>query len=471
MIPFVGPSYQLTTRKADVQRSVNLVPKRVESGTGKAGYVLESVPGLIERFNQSADGPIRGFASITGGRSFVVAGSAVYEISADFSVLTGLATLSTNSGPVSIAIGREHLVVVDGSSSPVYYEFAASAGFFITDGDYFPSDWVAYIAGRFVFGRKGTDQFFWSGIDAPNSFDALDFATAEAAPDGVIWGVVYREELVLFGTSTMEIWRASSSADAAFEKNSGVSINVGCAAKYSVQRIDNALMWVGQDENGGGVVYRMTGYAPQRASTYAIEEALNGSTDLAESTAWAHQIDGQAFYCLNAQGLDTSWCFEVQGDWHERAEFVNGEFEQYRVQCHVYTQGVHLVGDSDGYIYELDKDTFTNNSDVICRERTSPHYASKKLNRVFYPRFRLDCSVGTVTDSSEPVVSLYYSNDGGHSWSDSLPRSLGAVGERTKSVQWNRLGSAHDRVYRVRCTDNCRFDIVDASIEAQEGVS
>ena len=45
-IPFVGPSYVLKTRKADVQRTINLMPTAIESGTGKAGMYLEPVPGL-----------------------------------------------------------------------------------------------------------------------------------------------------------------------------------------------------------------------------------------------------------------------------------------------------------------------------------------------------------------------------------------------------------------------------------------
>jgi Phage stabilisation protein len=467
VVPFVGPSYQLQTRKADSQRTVNLKPRRVESGSGKAQYILESVEGLIERFSPGTQ--IRGFASVAGGRSFVAAGSSVFEIASDFSGLSGLATLTTTTGPVSMAVGREHLVVADGSASAVYYEFTASAGFFISSANFYASKWVAYIGGRFVFGRDGTDQFFWSAIDDPSTFDALDFATAESSPDGLVWGINYREELWLLGGGTAEVWRPSSSADAAFEKNTGVSISVGCAAPYSVQFIDNSLMWIGQDLNGGAVVYKVQGYTPGRASTYAVEEALQESTDISQARALTYQKDGQVFWCVQAPGVDTSWCYEVQGDWHERAELVDGEYEPWRATCHVYAYGRHLVGDDAGYVYELDSDTFTNNGDVLCRERTSPHFAIPSLNRLFFLPFRLDCSVGTVTDSSEPVVQLYYSNDGGYTWSDSIQRSLGLVGQRKTQVQWNRLGSARDRVWRVRCTDNVRFDIINADVQVQEG--
>lgn len=45
-VPFVGGSYELRRKKADVQRSVNLMPTPIESGTGKADLFLKPVPGL-----------------------------------------------------------------------------------------------------------------------------------------------------------------------------------------------------------------------------------------------------------------------------------------------------------------------------------------------------------------------------------------------------------------------------------------
>lgn len=48
MSNFVGPSYRLNARKADVQRSVNLVPVVSETPGGKSNLYLESIPGLRE---------------------------------------------------------------------------------------------------------------------------------------------------------------------------------------------------------------------------------------------------------------------------------------------------------------------------------------------------------------------------------------------------------------------------------------
>lgn len=47
-VPFVGGSYPLRRKKADVQRSINLMPTPIESGSGKSGNYLQSIPGLTQ---------------------------------------------------------------------------------------------------------------------------------------------------------------------------------------------------------------------------------------------------------------------------------------------------------------------------------------------------------------------------------------------------------------------------------------
>lgn len=48
MANFVGPSYTLNTRRADVQRAVNLFPVGNEVPGGKSVAYLDSIPGLTE---------------------------------------------------------------------------------------------------------------------------------------------------------------------------------------------------------------------------------------------------------------------------------------------------------------------------------------------------------------------------------------------------------------------------------------
>lgn len=46
-IPFVGPSYNLTSRPASVQRTINLIPVPQEPGNERTAWVFKDAPGLV----------------------------------------------------------------------------------------------------------------------------------------------------------------------------------------------------------------------------------------------------------------------------------------------------------------------------------------------------------------------------------------------------------------------------------------
>jgi hypothetical protein len=61
-----------------------------------------------------------------------------------------------------------------------------------------------------------------------------------------------------------------------------------------------------------------------------------------------------------------------------------------------------------------------------------------------------------------PIMTLKWSNDGGHTWSDGIDRDCGQGGEYTKRVIWRRLGQARDRVYEISMEDPADWKIIDA---------
>jgi hypothetical protein len=242
----VGPSYTLNNRRAAVQRAINYQLRMVEPGNEKAPAYLEQVPGLTKLTTLS--GEIRG-GWWTGSRCFIVAGNTLFELLPNFGA-TSRGTLSTNTGPVDFAQGLFQLVMVDG---PNGYVFTLASGAFerITDGDFYGSASVSFLDGKFIFIRPDTQQFYWSsGIDQATSYDALDFASAEGQPDKLIGLVVNFRELMLFGEFTAEVWSPYPTEIQTYQRNNGANMEVGLMAAHSLQRIDNGVIWLGQDRNG-----------------------------------------------------------------------------------------------------------------------------------------------------------------------------------------------------------------------------
>jgi hypothetical protein len=460
----IGPSYSLQTRKASVQRCINLMLRAIEPGNEKAGFYLQQIPGLV-RF-ATLGGEVRG-ALVIGSTLFVVAGSTLYEVSAT-GIGTVRGTLQTAAGPIDMAYGATQLVIVDGPNGYVL-TLATNAFGRITDPDFYGSARVGYVDGFFIFIRPNSQQFYISAIDDASTLDALDFASSESSPDDITAVLVTQREVWLFGEVTTEVWFNAGGADFPFARVQGVTIEVGCIAPHSAQKADNSVFWLGQDNNGAGMVWRADGYKPMRISTHAVEEALSASTDLSSAAAYCYQQNGQTFYCLNVPGVEATWVYDASvGQWHERCEISGGVLSQHRALVHAYAHRKTLAGDAAGYLYSLDTDTYTNDGDVIYRERTSPHTSSPSRKRVFFKSMRLNVEAGITPQGVQPVIELQYSDDGGATWGNWIARSVGDVGQYKFQVWWFRLGQAFDRVWRVRCTDNCRTSLIGEAVWADD---
>lgn len=454
MFPFVGQSYTLATRAADVQRSVNLYPAPVESGSGKSQYMLQSLPGLTV-FCDEMTGEGRGCFDING-RGFCVVGSKLYELSAS-GAATERGTLSSVTGPVDIDANSIELFIVDGITG---YSLTLATNVFAENTrvrDIGGSKRCAYLDQYSVYAPEGA-QFYISALAASGTIDDLDYATPEARPDDLVSFVVANRQLYLFGKSSTEIWLNTGAVDFPLQRYEGMVMGVGCAAVYSAKVANGVPVWVGSDTAGLGSVWMANGYTPQRISTRAVEEALAESTDITAATAYVHQWRGSSFYCLNAPGLDTTWVFDfLTQSWHERAEFTDGDYLPYRgVGCMVFAGACLMLG-LDGVVYTIDASAYSNAGDTLVRDRISPHNATTDGKRGFFGSFMIDCDRG-----AGGVAMMRYSNDGGTTWSGWRQRSMGELGHYRQRLIWNLNSSARDRVWQVRCTDAVSFNIVHA---------
>jgi hypothetical protein len=70
---------------------------------------------------------------------------------------------------------------------------------------------------------------------------------------------------------------------------------------------------------------------------------------------------------------------------------------------------------------------------------------------------------------ADPKISLRWSDDGGHVWSNLHDRSMGPIGETGTRVIWRRLGMTdrlRDRVYEITGSDAVKIAIMGAELSA-----
>lgn len=452
-VPFVGPSYNLRSRTADLQRTIGMIPMPLEPGNERAGWVFKDIPGLVVGWDFGAGNPVRGGFSLNG-RTFVVAGPTLWELFSDGNKLSR-GTLGSDVGMVGMCANSTQLVFSDGFSLYVMTLSTNSLHSQIYPG----KARIDYINQYIVFVTRSSQQFGWTNIGNALTIDPLDFASAESSPDNLVGLLVDHREILLFGGNSTENWSGTTTADI-FARNPGVAIEEGLAAEFASAKLDSTVYFLASSSRGQGRVYKLTGYIPVVVSTAAIEERLSG-IDLSGATAFAIEMERSKLFCLYVPGLDSTLVFDaLTNEWHEWCDLVDGERQPHRARMHLFAFNNHYVGADDGKLYRLDPTVSTNNGDPLLRERITTVSATPGRDRVHYQYFDLTCDRGTGAR-----VAFRYSTDGGARWSNWRTKSVGALGVYDKPVRWKRLNAGRDIVLQVRMTDNAPFNPVQGDVK------
>lgn len=456
----IGPSAQLQDRKTSVQRSINWRLRAVDGPNESDQVVLEPVEGLRTFLTMPAT--IRGIfrSDEKTARTFVVAGAKLYEVAAD-GALTERGTLASSSGFVSMKNGLYQLVIVDGPSGYVF-NFATNAFAQITDSDWRGSSWVEELNGVFIFVPDDQpDQFYISAVDDASSYDALDFSSSDAQPDAIVTHRVMKQELYLFNTRSTEIWIFDGSADFPLTRYNSTPIDVGCVGLRAACTTSDSMFWVGRSRNGQGLVYEMQGHQPMRISSDAVEQAIKQSTDRSSCVMWTYQIEGAEFLGLNVPGTPSTWVYNLATQqWHEQARLVDGAWVQWPVDEIVFADDRHLAT-AGALIYVLDEQLDAIGNELLSYERTWPHIQNGSMEPISFRSVEVSCTTGNGGD-----ITLEISNDGGYVWLSPLRRTLGAIGRRMERIRWQGLGSAINRVFRLRCRGAGPTTIYCAPVDA-----
>lgn len=466
--PILGSTYVARSVNAADARMVNLFPEIIPEG-GKEPAFLNRAPGL-NKLATIGLGPIRGLWAF-GNYMYVVSKDKLYKVDSSYNA-TVLGTIA-NTGPVSMSDNGTQLFV---AANPQGYIYNATTNVFqqITDGDFPGAVTVGYLDGYFVFNEPNSQRIWITSLLDGTSVDPLDFASAEGSPDGVVGIIIDHRELWVFGTNSVEVWYDAGTADFPLQRIQGAFNELGCAAAYSIAKMDNGIFWLGQDARGQGIVYRANGYTGQRISTHAVEWHIQQYGNLSDAIGYTYQQDGHSFYVLIFPSANTTWVYDVATQaWHERAGFANGEFTRHRSNCQVFFNNEIIVGDyQNGNIYSFDLDVFADNGQIQKWLRSWRALAAgqNNLKRTAHHSLQLDCETGVGLNQGQgddPQVMLRWSDDGGHTWSSEHWTSIGKIGQYGKRAFWRRLGMTmklRDRVYEISGTDPVKISIVGADL-------
>lgn len=463
-IPFTGGAYKTFSSNINAEECINFIPA-IENGE----RVLRGTPGLKEWCETSTYAEVRGMQA-TSTYLYAVVGRIVYRVSADGSSVACSSDLDTSEKPVSMATNGSQVMIVDGSSG---YIVAGTTLTKITD-DAFPQSptTVTFQDGYFLVTSDSSGSIYISDLYDGISWDSTMYFTAEARPDASLCVISNHRNLTVFGTDTTENWYNSGDT-VPFDRIPGTTQEIGIGAPHSAVVLDNTVYFLTRNRQ----VARLAGSQPQPLAPPAVEYQISRYSTVADAIGMGIMgIGGHTIYVLTFPTANATWGYNVlTKEWFQLASYPEPYDNRWRGNCYAFFDGKHIIGDyNNGKLYELDFDTYTDDSETIRRVRTAIAI-KKEGRRLCHHELQLFFESGTGLDGGvqgeDPQIMLQYSDDGGHTWSSEYWRSVGKIGEYANRARWTRLGSSRHRNYKIAVSDPVKWVLFDANLEVSIGSS
>lgn len=388
------------------------------------------------------------FTDLTGCVSISHRGSSIYV-----ATQTNLYKVSTNGTYLdygSFPGDADTIIIDDGinllaSAGGNLYEYDGSMTQ-LTDADIPTVQWLGFLDGFYIVIEKDSGRI-WINETAynPTNWNPLDFTTAEGNPDNLVWGLVDKNEIILFGDDSIEFFYNSGNADFPFESSPSGYIERGILSKHAAVKAAGSVFFAGND----GYLYRLNGYTEQKISTTDIDKKIKDYTKECRCFTWNES--GHVMVAFKfPEGCHV---FDVStGLWHRRETHLGQTFEILDTDL---VAGKHYcIGDKFGYF----DDVFTEFGDEMVSSCTSERI-NERNKYIQHDALWLNFETG-----NQGTVMLSWSDDGGRTWGYEITGSLGNIGEYQNVVRFGPLGSSRDRVYKYSISDPYRRTLLNAYI-------
>jgi hypothetical protein len=421
---------------------------------------------------------------VVNGLLIVSSGTSIYSVDN-----SGVPTLKGTTGAAGatdmVALLNDtgtgyNVLILNGTNGYIYDESTVTV---ITDAD-FPDTATScdVMDGRFVVNDPSDPGRFVVSALVPSAANLINGTgwTASLAdyadrdPDNLIAIQTDHRELWLFGDESTEVWYNTANettVDVPFSSAGSMFLEWGCAAKDSVTKIANNVLWLSKNDQGQGVVLMSVPGNPKVISNFGVMEAISGYTTISDAIGYTMQWKGHNFYVLTFPNANATWVYDLgNGMWFEWTYSASG---RHRGNSFSFFAGKHIIGDyQDGNLYYLDDTNFTDNTNTITRLRRSG-YIHADGNWVIGDavEIRAESGVGNDAGSIDADIMLRWSDDGGHTWSNEHVRSmgLGDIGEYDTRSVWRRIGRFRRRLFEIKITDPVKTVIYGAYLKMHPG--
>lgn len=441
-LPLLGALSNRGYDSSKDQRFVNIFPESTNvKQLDNTKYWLNKRPGLT-LYRDYGTGEGRQ-AMYFNNKFYIALGNTVYE---DAVSPVAKITLTGSTGPVGMLVGNsstlgDYLFVCDGTSGWIINTSGTVTA--ITDPD-FPTPHVptpTFIDG-YICLPKGSDVYNCV-VDDPTAWDGTNFLTAEMFPDPIVALARQNNQVVVFGTSSIEFfYDAANASGSPLSRNDSTTIQMGTAAPYCIYQNEKFCAYISQSDSGGRAVWIVEGFQPKKVSDEYIERILDAETDMSDCRGFGFRTKGHMFYLINLKTLNRTLVYDTDEKlWHEWSSNSNGSNVVFSCDHMVDNQSgaAYVLHSSNGILYKLDVDNTQDDGTNILVSLTTNKYDMDTYNRKFMHGCRI------VGDSySNNSIDLQWTDDDYQTWSNVKTISL-----TDNYPAFQRMGAFRRRAFKL----------------------
>lgn len=460
-------------------------------------------------------------------------GNLVFALNSSLIASDPIGTLATSTGDVFISennnkeiciTDKEYVYVYNWSTGVFYSNQPGAANPIVWEHTSGNPGYISYQNGYLIIALEGTQEWVLSGANKATIWKTNDAGVSfvgewQNKPSFVIAAVPTPgggNNMLLLGQNGASTWQFTGATLFPYQRNSGNSIDYGCANASSIAAMGNITAWVATSDLAGPTIMYFDGAGINQISTDGINYQLANLDYPNDCTGFLFRQDGHVIYQFTfvkdnlsfAYDFNTKLFFTITDpdlNYHPARQVVFFNNEYYFVSLNgsnlyrfgtQYTDAILSVID-DSEAYEIPRIRITppfrlpsqryfivkslgftienGQPNTITTSRVSAIDNNLATEDLFSLLTENGNSITTETTNALPVyetrseaVDLSISRDGGESFGSSLRLEMNNVGKRKSRFIFQRLGQCNDFTAQIRFTGYKRFVCFEGQIEVYQ---
>lgn len=485
----------------------------------------------------------RGIYSSTNGHIMVIViGSAVYAVSNTL-IPSFVGELESSQGDVFLTENNAKQIVIADEKFLYVYNYSTAPNGPLLQSRYWNPDpyvspppvppgenyfWAPFVSpgyvtfhnGRIIVADISGVRWDLSGVNNATQWDILNTANAayqgtiNLKPDTIQAAVAFpgaADTIALFGHTVMELWQNVDGAVFPYQRSSTYNVDYGCLNASSIAALDNYIVWLSSNEQGGTTVMRVSGAGSREESisTDGIDFKLANISDPTNCTAFLFRQDGHLLYQFTFPTDNVSYVYDFQT---KLFCTISDENQNYHPARNVvfFNNDYYFVSLNDGNLYTFGTQ-FTNLQYSATNIQQMPRIRILPPIRLPSQRMFICKSVGFTIENGQPnvisditytqpvllesqdeivfitqdgnalidqnyqvvntvetsteCIELRVSRDGGETFSSAMRYNMNATGHRKSRLIFQRLGQANDLTIQIQFIGYGRYIAFDGVAE------